>query len=68
MSDKIERTQGLLDGYASTICAICEQSVIAAMHSAGLDASERQRVINNYRVNVETAMTEIGSSNDGGKK
>lgn len=40
----------------TNICGLCEQSLQAALHSAGLDAPERDRVVNNYRHNVANAL------------
>lgn len=42
-----------------TVCSICEQSLQAALHSAGLDTPERDRVVNNYRANVEKAFKDL---------
>ena len=42
-----------------TVCSICEQSLQAALHSAGLESPERDRVVNNYRNNVEKAFREL---------
>lgn len=42
-----------------TVCSLCEQSLQATLHSAGLPTEERERIMRNYRSNVEKAFREL---------
>lgn len=37
----------------SKVCGICEQSLHAALHSAGMSPEDQARIVSNYHSNVE---------------
>lgn len=54
-----------MNNVVANVCSICEQSLMAALHSAGLPAEDRDRVVHNYRSNVEQSFKQMRRPKNG---